>query len=251
MSISWSITYSHWALTTQPWYSGLYTHTHTLMHRAISQTDWPGLTTLTLRDPWQERGESNSKLYRSRLETPLRPHTYTTSHACTHTHTHTHTCTNTTAVLDQWVLPCEGQSDTKAHKCRRTHTIERDERAARYQRARCGAEGAVRIIWPKQSHLTPCNLPLLRGANVNTAQAGAHTHAHTHTDMHNTHKHQHTDMQQHVEVSLSNWYSSSSGKQRLIWKEENSSRHSRALKVWLLSLGRLWWAAKQIYHSSN
>lgn len=43
----------------------------------MSQTDLPGLTTLAQRDPWQERGESNNKLYRSRLGTPLRPHTCT------------------------------------------------------------------------------------------------------------------------------------------------------------------------------
>lgn len=52
-------------------------HTQTRTHTELWVKQLPGLTTLTLRDLWQERGESNNKLYRSRLETPLGPHTYT------------------------------------------------------------------------------------------------------------------------------------------------------------------------------
>lgn len=79
-SIRWSITYSHWALTKQSWYSGFYKHTHRAFAELSVKQTGPGLTAFTLRDLWQERGESNSKLYRSRLETPLRPHTHINTH---------------------------------------------------------------------------------------------------------------------------------------------------------------------------
>lgn len=167
-SISRSITCSRWALTTQPWYSGCnkHTHTHSLSYESNrlarshhSHTD--GSVT-------RERGIQQQALS---IQTGNPPQ-------ATHTHTHT--------TVDQWVLLCEGQSNTK----RDTHTrTSREMKRAlgirerdKGQREQYVSSDLNSLIWhPAICHCSAEQMLTLHHTSLNT---NTHLRAHTQMPMH-------------------------------------------------------------------